>query len=265
MTEFYDEVSINHTTYHYEFSSISYWENKLISIQDTINQINIELPECIKKLEKSKKNVFITNENQIEMSQYKGILDANYEVDDALMEISEDLLMNHILNEDKKIYSKNTIDFLNTLFKFLTKNDYKEKPFTNYKESLINIKEYIKNNKISVEDLFFDYTHLIKSYTPTEYDFKYLSLLDKQNILAQGEEINCLIMYYQIIIVECYYNKINISSEIKEVKEDIEYLKILNMEKQEELRRCIIILKELRDEESKEVIYKKEEIIDNTN
>ena len=259
MSEFYNEVSINRPVFHYEFNTIDYWENKLKLIEETITQINVELQDCIKKMDKYKTNVFIRNEAQFDATQYKTVLNINYEIDDSLMEITDDLIINNILNENKKIYSINTIDFLNRLFKLLTKDEFNSKPFTNYKESLLNIKTYINDKKLSVEALFFNYKDLVISYTPSEYDFKYLSLLDRQNIMAQGEEISSLIMYYNAIIVECYNNKLNTKSDLKEIKEDIEYLNDLNLEKQEELRRCIMILKELRDDETKEIDIREED------
>ncbi len=263
MTEFYFESDNNP----HDMSSLNYWNQKLSNINGILDQIRIEIKDCNKRLNElsNNKELFLTNKEKTlfnyDSNKFSSLFDINFTIDDVLMEIDSDFF-NEILNSDKRIYSINSVELILEIVKLFIEekdktdfdkiNKHSNKAY-DYKVSLENVSSFIQSKSINIVDILFsNYNKIVDQYIPTEEDFIYLQKIinDINDYKAQYSKLEVLINLLHIVIIESYKSKLNLSPELIELKNDLNYLQELNKEKEEELRRSMIIFSSLKEEEA---------------
>lgn len=212
-------------------------KKQIAKIEKDIDQINSEINYCTNRFQQIKEEQLLA---QVIVFQD---LNLEYEVDDALMEITQDL-MDLVLKPNEIKYTAESINFLNRLISTITNRKFHSECSPNDAiGSLEVINKFESDHRLNYVELLRNYEVLQSIYSLNEDDIKFAESIEESKIISENSCLRYLIMYYKAYISRCASLKIH--PEMKELREDILYLEEISKEKQEALRRGIIQINDM--------------------
>ena len=189
---------------------------------------------------------YIKGNNKDELMQiFNNLPQVDNDFDDCLMEINQETFDKIFLEYSK--YTVSDISFLNyflkiiSIGKFINLADEKD-----IKSSLNNILTYI-NNKKDFFSLLHNYQNLLQQILTNEVDVKFIGLIDREKLKSTNIYLVYLFDYLKCLIITKFKDQIQINPNLAELKNKILVLYQRSKECQEELRRNVLFLKELRE------------------
>lgn len=231
-------------------------QNEFLLKQFIDNSLYITDNNNLSKANNNKKPTFIIKNNtnnhdytndeaELLIKAYQELPNSKFDFDDCLMEIN-DTLFEDIL-DTKSNYSSNHINFLNFFFKVISLGKFMNISEENeIKQSLVNFMIYYKNKNIV--DLLMDHEDLVKSISIGYSEVKYINLLDEEALIKTNFHFIYLIEYLKNLMISKIKSIVIVNSELNEIRTNLKELLELNIEKQEELRRYVILLKEMKND-----------------
>lgn len=234
--EFYHSYS-NNFFQKEELSELQLLKKQIAKIEKDIDQINSEINYCTNRFQQLKE------EQVIAQVPVYCELNLEYEVDDALMEITQDL-MDSVLKPKEIKYTTASMNFLNRLISTITNRKFScNSSSEDATDSLLIINKFESDNRLNYVELLRNYELIQTIFNLTEEDIKYAESIEEDKINSENPALRYLIMFYKSYISRCASLKIH--PEMKELRDDIVYLEGLSKEKQEALRRVLIQINEM--------------------